>query len=924
MNKPASSLAASLGMLLTAALLGACGGESADALLASSKDFLAKNDNKSAVIQLKNALQKDPKIAEARFLLGKALLDSGDAAGAEVELRKALELKHPSGEAVPLLAQALIASGQAKKLTDEFATTELPGGEPSAKLKTLLSVAYALQGQRDQAEQALDAALAAQPDYAPAKLADARRKVAGQKPDEALAIVDEVLARNAQDHEALLLKGSLLAFKGDQEGALALYRKASEAKPDYLPARSALIGSLFARQELEQASTQIEAMKKLAPNNPQTIYFDAQARYQQKDYKAARELTQQLLKIAPNATNGLQLAGAVEFQLRSYAQAETYLGQALKQQPGLVLARKLLIASYLRTGQPAKALATLEPVRELIGKDSAFLTLAGETYLQNGDADKAADYFSRASKLEPEDARKKTALSIAHMAQGNSSAALEELQQIALSDKGTIADLVLISTYLRSKQPDKALKAIASLEKKDPDNPATHNLRGLALLAKQDIPAARQSFAKALALKPTFFPAAASLAALDLRDKKPEDARKRFESVLAADPRNVRALLALAEMKASGGGTTAEVAGLIEKAITANGSDVGARLTLVQYYLSQKENKKALTAASEAAAAIPDSPEILDALGRTQQIAGDTNQALATYGKLAALQPASPLAQMRIADIHLAARNTDEAGKSLQAALAIKPDLLEAQRGLILLALEAKKPEQALVVAREVQKQRPKEAVGLALEGDIHASAKQWPEAIASYRSALKLTPAPELAIKLYSALTASGNTAEAEKMAATWRKEQPKDIALRAHQGDLATARKDYALAAQHYRGALAIQPNNALLLNNLAWVSGQMKEAKAIEYAEKANQLAPNQPAFMDTLAVLLAQKGESAKAIELLRQALSLAPQAASIQLNLAKTLIGAGKKDEAKKELDALAKLGDKFGGQAEVSNLQKQL
>jgi predicted Zn-dependent protease len=73
-----------------------------------------------------------------------------------------------------------------------------------------------------------------------------------------------------------------------------------------------------------------------------------------------------------------------------------------------------------------------------------------------------------------------------------------------------------------------------------------------------------------------------------------------------------------------------------------------------------------------------------------------------------------------------------------------------------------------------------------------------------------------------------------------------------------------------------------------------------------------------------MLLADKGETAKAIELLRKALELSPQAGAIQLNLAKVLISTGKKDEARKELDALAKLGDKFPSQADVSKLQKEL
>lgn len=366
------------------------------------------------------------------------------------------------------------------------------------------------------------------------------------------------------------------------------------------------------------------------------------------------------------------------------------------------------------------------------------------------------------------------------------------------------------------------------------------------------------------------------------------------------------------------------MAGLIGKAIAANPGESGPRLALIQYHLNTKDNKKALAAANDAVAALPDRPEILDALGRTQQLAGDSNQALATYGKLATLQAGSPLPQLRIAEIHLASQNKDEAAKSLKKALEIKPDLLEAQRGLILLALDAKKPAEAIAIARDMQKQRPKEATGFAFEGDVHAASKEWNDAAASYRNALKLAAAPELAVKLYSVLLASGNAAEAEKMAAGWHREHPKDIVLHLHQGDVANTRKDYALAAQRYRAALDIQPNNPLVLNNLAWVSGQLKSAKALEYAEKANQLAPNQPPFMDTLAVLLANKGESAKAVELLRKALTIAPQAASIQLNLARVLLGAGRKDEARKELDALAKLGDKFPEQAEVAKLQQSL
>ena len=910
--------------LLLTLLLAACGGDSPESLIASSKAYLAKNDTKAAVIQLKNALQQNPKLPEARFLLGSALLDSGDIAGAEVELRKALELKHPADEVVPLLARTLLAGGKAKKMLDEFGKTKLTAGEPLAALNTILATAHASLGNRDVAKELLAEALATQPDYVPARLADIRETAANKDLTGARSKIDALLSKNPNNPEALLIKGNLLSIDGDASSALAEYRKAIDAKPAYLAAHSAVITALLQANKIDDAVKQLEALKAVAPKHPQTFYFDAQLKYQRKEFKAAREPAQQLLRISPNNPMALQVAGAIEFQLRSYLQAETYLAKALQIAPGLRLARQMLIASYLRAGQPGKALDALQPVLGSIDKDSALLALAGEAYLQHGEPNKAAEYLAKASKLEPDNAAKKTSLAVAHMAQGNSENALQELEQISVSDKGITADLALIAAYLRNNQLDKALKAIDGIEKKQPDNPATYNLRARTLLAKKDMDGARKSFEKALSVNPTFFPAVASLANLDILNKKPDDARKRFETLLAVDPKNTQALLAIAELKAANGGTSDEISSAIGKAISASPSEIAPRIALIQYHLKNKDIKKALGAANEAATSIPDKAEILDALGRTQQLSGDLNQAQITYGKLASLQPASPLPLLRLAEVQFASKNKDEGIKSLKKALEIKPDNLDAQRALVQVAMENKTPSNALEIARTIQKQRPKEVVGYILESDIHAFNKAWAEAINVLRSGLKQTPAQELAIKLHTVQRASGNAADADQTATSWLKDHPKDVAFRMYLGDLASSQKNYAQAVSHYQSALGLQPNNALILNNLAWASGQAKAPKALEYAEKANQIAPNQPAFMDTLAMLLADKGETTKAIELLRLALTASPQASAIQLNLAKVLIAAGKKDDARKELEALAKIGDKFSGQVEVNQLLKSL
>lgn len=911
-------------MLLLGVLQGGCG-DKPEAMIASAKDYLAKNDPKAAAIQIKNALQSAPDNPEARYLLGQALLKSGDVVGAETELRKALDLKHPQDQTLPLLASAMLAQGQAKKLTDEFGTTALAEPTANAGFQTTLAAAYAQMGQAEPSKAALQAALASDPAYTPAKIVQARQ-LAGQKDyDGAMVLTDDVLAKAPQDHEAWKLKGDLLRYvKNQPEQALAAYRKAIEAKPDFLAGHAAVITLLMQGNQLDEVAKQVEQLAKLYPSHPQTKYFQAQLAYQKKDFSAARELAQQVLRVAPNSVQGLQLAGAIELQLNAPLQAEAYLSKALQAVPDLALARRLLTMIYLRSGQPAKALATLTPGLNRDNVDPQLYAIAGEVYLQNNDIKKAEEYFQKASQQDPKNARNRTALALTHLAGGQVDSAMDELQDIAAADAGVTADLALISTHLRRQEFDKALTAIDGLEKKQADKPLAANLRGRVLLAKRDVTGARQSFERSLQIDPMFFPSVASLAALDLADKKPEDAKKRFDAVLAKDPKNTQALLALAELAARTGAPKDEVAKLIGNAVAANPQEAAPRRLLIDFHLRNKDVKQATSAAQDAVAALPDNADLLDALGRTQQAAGETNQAIATYNKLAALQPLSPQPHMRLADIHLQAKDKDAAAASLRKALEIKPDLQQAQRGTILLDMDAKNIPGALATARNMQKQAPKDAVGYVLEGDINASQKSWDAAATAYRGGLKQVNAPELAIKLHSVLLASNKTGEADKFAAARQKDSPRDAAFVLYLGDVAIARKDYAGAEKLYASVTKLQPNNAVAYNNLAWVSAKLGRADAIALAEKANALAPKQPAFMDTLAVLLSDKGEYAKAIELQNQVLALQPQNAVFRLNLAKIHLKGGQKDLAKKELDELAKLGDKFGGQKEVAELLKGL
>ena len=915
-----------LASLLAAALLTACGGESPDSLVQSARGHVAKREFATAIIELKNALEKDVNRGDARLLLGEALLESGNPVAAEVELKKALDQKMSTDDVAPLLLRSYIAQGQGKRAVDEAPAFRMRLQSPAAQaeVNTIVAAAQAARGQREEAARLVSQALQAKPDHVPAMLLSARMAMAERKLDEATGIVDRAIAADGANAEAWKLKSDIQLARGERDQALASLRKAVEARPSFLAAHQAIAGIQFVQGKTDDAAATLATMEKISAKHPLTLSVATQLALTRKDLKKAQETSQLLLRATPDNLPGLLQAGAIEFELKSYVQAEGFFARALKLAPGSLAARRWMALTHLAANQPSKAVEVLKPVMEAIQGDARMLMLAGEAYMRNGDAARASELFAIANKLEPDDAKKRTRLAVSRFVQGDADNALQELERIAASDSGTSADMALIAGHVRRNEFDQALKAIDALEKKDPKSALPHELRGRVMMSRRDLAGARKSFARALELSPGYFPAVRGLAEIDLIEKKPRDAEERFAKLVTDDPKNVQAQLALAGLKARSGGSAEEVAALIRKAVTARPDDLAPRIALVEHYLRARDAAKAVSAGQDAVAALPNRPEVLEMLGQAQMAAGDYNQALSAFTKQSQLQLTATRPYLLMAEANVLGKRYDAAAAALRKALEIKPDLVEAQRGLIMLDMREGKGQNATPLARDIQKQRPKEAIGYVLEGDIAAARKSWPEAITAYRNGLKQAPGPELASRLHGALLAGANKPEADRFAAEWSKANPKDYAFQLHLGENALARNDLETAGTVYRGLLASLPDNPVVLNNLAWIAGKRKEAAALGYAEKANTLAPNQPAFMDTWAMLLAEKGELPKATELLSKAVSLAPQAAEIRLNYARVLIQAGKKPEARKELDEIAKLGNKFPAQAEVTRLLQTL
>lgn len=899
-GRPRRSLAVAA---LAASLLLACS-DSPEQMLASAKSYLGKSDLNAASIQLKNALQHDGNLVEARFLLGKLHLQQGDLVGAIKELTRARELGQPADEVQPLLARALVRSGEYDRLLAEFADVKLAVPAAQATVLSALGDARLAKGERVEAAALYQQALALNAEDVEAGIGLARTQLLEGKTAEAEQVLRALIARAPESGEAHATLSDVLQVRGASDEALAELEEAVRLRPQAINYHYALISQLLQRNRQDDAVSRLEAMKKIAPTHPSTRYLQAFVDFRAGRLNEARDGVLEVLKLTPDFLPAQVLAGVVLSRLNEPAMARNYLNAVLSRAPDQTLARATLVSSHLSSGEAARALELLQPLLDRPLADPNITALAGQVYLANGDFEAAERYLEQAAKAQPDDAAARVRLGVARMAGGDAQGGFADFAAASELDQSAIdADLSLISAHMRRGEIAAAEQALATLERKQTDNPLVPNVRGGVMLAKGDRAAARAAFERALELNPDYLIAVQNLVRLDLMEGKAEAAVARVRALAERNPRSPEAQLALADVLRMTRAPAAEVRATLNRADAAMPGNVAIGLALALHYLEQREFAQALSAAQRVEAANPNDPRAVEVLARAQLANNDRQQAVSSLNRLVSLRPQSIALLLLLADVHRTAKDNSAAEQTLRKALALQADSPEVLQRLAGLQLERGDRAAALASAKQLQLRKESPA-GHVLEGEIQAIGGDWNAAVAAYRAALERKAGGEVAGRLHAALMRSQRTAEAETLAGDWLREHPRDMGFRGYLSERALAEHRYADAAAILREMDDISPNSAMVLNNLAWAAAQLKDPQALGYAQRAQQLAPDNAAIIDTVGMIQIAQGDVDAGLANLRHAVALAPEQRQLQFNLAKALADAGKPEEARKELELL--------------------
>ena len=897
--------------------------DSSEDYLKEAQEYAKKGDINAAIIQLKNALQKDPKNIKARFFLGKNYLVLGDGPSAEKEFSRAQRLGMARQQMVVPLGRAMLLQGRADDVLEQIKIeTGFPASVQS-DVHVIQANAHMMLKQNKAAEEGFKKAIVLNPKSLNALAGQTRLAILNQQLKKAKKLADDLVQIHPESDSAWAMHGEVGRLFGDMQSARNSFDKAISLQAYNLPALLGSAGVNLSLGDSEAAAKRIDAIQRISPNHPIANYLNATLQYNKKDIAAAEASLQKVLKVVPNHLPSQQLMGVIDFSKGRYEQADQALSRVVQAYPTNVAAVKLLAATRLKLKQPAEAIKVLEEALTTAPEDAQMLALAGTAYMQNKQAEKGIAYLEKAAVAAPGAAGVRTQLALGRLATGETSEAITELETaVDLGQNVIQADVLLIMVHLREKAFEKALKQAQEFSKKLPSDPLPHNLMGAAYVGLGKTDMAHEKFELALAKDSHFFPAIMNLARLDEGEGKVVSARKRYESILKQQDNHLAALLSLARI-ADAEKREEEAVGFLEKAWESNEGVIEPGIALIRYYNMKQQSLRAVSIARDLNVKHPNNPVILNALGLSQVGAKDYHSAQGTFESLVKLLPKSPQAYLALGRVDKQLGETKATKSNLLESLSLQADFLPAQLFLAQLELQEKRPQAALTIAQEIQQQRPTEAVGFRLQGDVLMAQGQFSSAVKTYQQAYEKMPIAPLAIAIYQARKKASIKNPYLSLEA-WLEEHSDDLLVRSI---LASAYQENGMlekAVEQYKQVVKSQPKDVAALNNLAWSSHTLGRADAVDYAKRAYDLAPDNPAVVDTFGWLLVETGKINRGLVLLQQAVVTAPHIAEIRYHLGVGLHKAGRKPEAKSELKRVLEMSPDFSEVKAVRALLAEL
>lgn len=862
---------------------------------------------REATIEVKNALQAANDL-DSRILLGKIFLATNTPGSAESEFRRALEISG-SDEAQILLAESLM--GQAR-FDDALKVVTLDGADQDMRVRKRLTrgAAQLARVAPNEAEAEYKAALDIEPGRLEGRYGLARVAVLRGDSPAAIASLDAILKGKPDYAPAWMMLGEVSLTRGDMNGAYAAFDRAIDLLPTNPHAYTARARARLTAGDLDGAKQDAARVAELSPRDPIAGYLRAAIAFAEGDLaRADQEFTsiQQIFEAFPPA---MLLGGLIKYRKGELGQAEHFLRRYTNMNPENGEAQRALAMVRVRSGQALSAAQILDRQAQ---RDKSLTTqryLAG-AYVVADRPQEAINILRRLAAGDHVLAAREAQSALALLGEGPN----------AISDPALGREILKGVELLRISATEEAAKIAESVIAKAPRNVQALNLLARVQEARGDLKASRATLESAFAIDPGFDATLQLLEALDKMAQDPVASIDRLGAAAAAKPEDeglaLRYAIALSEA-----GRNDEAEKFLQQRVEARpgANDLSEALIRLKFLRGDKDG--AAREAYRMAESTQEPNALAFAAAAMRDARADGKQTLAVTQRLAAAQPNAPRSAVMLAQAQVDKGDLAAARKTLADARAKSPNDLLIARAQVDLAVRDKDQGAALALAETLKASDPVAAARFGADALLRLGAPG--KAVERLQAAYQAKPDSDLALDLFSARRRAGQEEAAFTGLNQWLERSPEDRrALMVRAVSLQGIGQKEKAEADYLR-LLALDPVNPAALNNFAWLRHELGRHDALDYAERAYNIAASSAEIADTYGWLLVQNGRLRNGISVLRAAAETSPDNADLQYHLAYALNQSGQSAEAKTMLGRLLSGSAQFSARAEAEALLAQL
>lgn len=645
--------------------------------------------------------------------------------------------------------------------------------------------------------------------------------------DKARISFKNVLQIDPNDQEGLFQFGKLSEAKQEFQQAFGLYTKVLELNPNHIGANLAMTKFYVAANVLDKAENTLALVEAAEPGNLDAKVLRAALFARHNNSNRAMELINEILIKAPNHREALAMQVGMHTDAGRDDNAQASLDTALQVYPTDVTFLTLQNRLYQKRGQFDLAWDGYEKIALLEANNFTKTTEIIKLFLQNKQRDRALSLLDKFINSNPEQMDAKTAkIEMLNLFERKDEARTLLDTYIAQYPKEHILSLTRASYTLQAGQRSEATEQLKQLVVQAQGTPV--ELRALNMLARVYIEDKQLDLAKS-AIDTVLTKNAKDLDALEIRGalalgrKDFNQAVGDFRAVLADKPTQVKLYPALASAHMANGDVELALT-VLREGVKANPNSTALHMELGTYLQRGNDVKGAQEQFEEAVKLDSHNAKALDSLvniyleqknGAGIRIYSEPLQQDAELGRLARYYTALSYA---------ADDKPQQAITLFDELLKEKPDFIEVVSARAKSMLQMGQSAQARTWLRQQLPRLPNnQSVVYNLIGELALTDKDYPQAIEAFQNAIKTQD--------------------------TW-------AVPYSHLANAQRKNNNLAAAEATLKAGIVKQPNNLLLLNDLAsFYEANQQADKAIQLYEAFYKNNGQPEVIGNNLAMLLA---------------------------------------------------------------------